>query len=165
MSRAFVKEVDDTTLEETPERVISEHPNFVTAYGRRLIEDCVRQLEQGRDAARAADDAATLAHINRDLRYWQQRLASAKVITPDPAPSKVRFGVTVALAFASGVQRTYTIVGEDEADPAAGLISWVAPVAQVLLGHQVGDEIELPDGKVEIAALSISVGLPGLVPG
>ncbi len=155
MSRAFVKEADDSTLEEIPERVISEHPNFVTACGLWMIEDSIRQLEQSRDAARLADDAAALAHANRDLRYWQQRLSSAQLITPEARPEKVRFGVTVALRFQDGEQRQYTIVGEDEADPAEGLLSWVAPVAQVLLSRQVGDEVELPDGKAEITALSV----------
>lgn len=156
MSRAFVKDSDDAgALEEMPERVISEHPNFVTARGLQRIEAIIRELEQGREAARVADDAATLAHINRDLRYWQQRLSSAQLITPEPAPARVRFGVTVVLEFANGARRQYTLVGEDEAEPAEGLLSWVAPVAQALLAHQVGDEVTLPDGKAEIIALSV----------
>ncbi|MGE0115974.1 MAG: GreA/GreB family elongation factor [Steroidobacteraceae bacterium] len=156
MSRAFVKDADDDgALEEMPERVISEHPNFVTARGLWQIEDIIQQLEQGREAARMADDAATLGHVNRDLRYWQQRLASAQLITPEPVPTKVRFGVTVGLEFANGIKCQYTLVGEDEADPAEGLLSWVAPVAQALLGHQVGDVVTLPDGNARITALSV----------
>lgn len=156
MSRAFVKEADDIgTLEEIPERIISAQPNFVTARGLWLIENNIVQLEQAREAARAADDAATLAHINRDLHYWQQRLVSAQLVTPDAVPTKVRFGVTVALTFADGHHRQYSMVGEDEADPADGYIAWVAPVAKALMGREIGDVVELPDGKATVIALSI----------
>lgn len=156
MNRAFVKDADDNgAIEEVPERVISEHTNFVTARGLWLIEDSIVQLEQRREVARVADDATTLAHINRDLHYWQQRLASAQLVTPEASPKKVRFGVTVDLAFADGSRCRYSIVGEDEADPADGYIAWVAPVAKVLMGREVGDEVELPDGKARITALTV----------
>ncbi len=151
-----MKEDDgDMALEELPELVISEHPNFVTARGLWLIEDQIQQLEQARDAARLSDDTQTLAHKSRDLRYWQQRLASAQLVQPESPPAKARFGVTVALEFADGSKREYTLVGEDEADPGEGLLSWVAPVAQALFGHQVGDVVQLPDGQARVVALSV----------
>jgi transcription elongation GreA/GreB family factor len=83
-----------------------------------------------------------------------QRRASAQLTETESVPDKVRFGVTVALEFADGTQKNFTLVGEDEADPNAGLISWISPVAQALLGREVGDEIELPSGRAEIIGLS-----------
>src|SRR5688572_31484597 len=98
MSRAFVKESDDD-LPAPPERVISPHPNFVTPSGLKQIESLVQSLEEQRGVARGAGDRAQLATIERDLRYWTQRRASARLIEPIASPDTVRFGVQVRLRF------------------------------------------------------------------
>lgn len=152
MSRAFVKE-DAGEHEDFPERLVSAQPNFVTARGLRLIEENTARLEQEREQARAADDSAARVRIERDLRYWQQRKGSAKLVLPEAAPVKARFGVTVVLSDARGSELSYTLVGEDEAEPQKGLISWTSPVAQMLLGRDVGEEVELQGGRYEITAL------------
>ena len=154
MSRAFVRESDGDNSFELPERPVSEHPNPVTAAGLRQIETTIADLEAARQQAKTAEETITLAQIERDLRYWLQRRASAQLTVTEAAPTKVRFGVTVTLEFADGMQKNFTLVGEDEADPNAGLISWISPVAQALLGREVGDEIELPNGRAEIIGLS-----------
>ena len=81
MSRAFVKEQDGADVpEDFPERPVSAHPNFVTARGLRLIEAHVHELEQQRERARHDDeDKTVLATIERELRYWQQRKATARL--------------------------------------------------------------------------------------
>ena len=84
MSRAFVRESDEAA-ESLPERVVSSHPNFVTTTGLRQIEEQVANLETARQTARGAADKALLARIERDLRYWTQRLATARVIEFAPA--------------------------------------------------------------------------------
>lgn len=150
MSRAFVKESDDVRAD-FPERAVSTQPNFVTARGLRLIEENIGRLERERE--QAGDDAATHARIERDLRYWQQRKASARLVQPEASPIKVRFGITVVLHDSAGAERSYTLVGEDEAEPQKGLISWSSPVAQSLLGREVGDEITLQDSVFEIVEL------------
>ncbi len=61
----------------------------------------------------------------------------------------------VTLLTAEGSERQFVLVGEDEADPAAGLISWVSPVAQQLLGKEVGDEIELQGRPAEVIRIDI----------
>ena len=152
MSRAFVREGDDVP-EALPERAISPHPNLVTARGARLIDERVRELEQRREEARRAEDKAAIARAERDLRYWQHRKHTAQVMEPERDPERVGFGTRVTLIDAAGEQRVFTLVGEDEADPAAGLISWVAPVARALLGCAVGDEVSLPGRRAEIAAI------------
>ena len=48
----------------------------------------------------------------------------------------------------------YRIVGEDEADPKAGTISFVAPVAKALMSMAVGDVIEASGREIEIIAIS-----------
>ncbi|MEO8467306.1 MAG: GreA/GreB family elongation factor [Gammaproteobacteria bacterium] len=153
MSRAFVKENDDAG-EPLPELVVSPHPNFVTPSGLSLIEQRFAALEAEQRAAKAGADKPLLARINRDLRYWTQRRASARLVPIAVMPIEVvRFGVAVALRFTDGSERTFRIVGEDEADPANGLVSWAAPLGKTLIGKIAGDEVEVLGRKAEIVAL------------
>jgi len=153
LSRAFVKEQDDAG-EPLPELAVSPHPNFVTPAGLRLVEARIAALDAELRAARAADDKPLLARVNRDLRYWTQRRATARVVPPPSEADAVRFGVTVTLRFADdGSEGRFTIVGEDEADPARGLVSFVSPLAKALLGKALGDEVRAPERAAQIAAL------------
>jgi len=152
MSRAFTRESDDDpgTL---PERPVSSHPNLVTPNGLAAIEAQVRALESERAAARASGDSAQRARIERDLRYFTQRLATARVVVPAAAPDRVRFGVQVTLRNESGAEQTFRLVGEDEADAARGLLSWVSPLGQALLGHEVGEAVRFQTSELEILRL------------
>jgi transcription elongation GreA/GreB family factor len=150
MSRAFVKESDGDDPGALPERRISEHPNLVTARGLRLIEERVAQLEGEYAAVRAADDRAAIARLSRDLRYWAARRASAQLAPAPDGPETVSFGVRVTIEDSQGERRTFRLVGEDEADPAAGRISWFAPLARALAGRSVGEIAAGPRGELEI---------------
>lgn len=150
MSRAFVRESEQP--EPMPERAVSPHPNFVTAAGLRQIEEHVRSLEAARDASR--EDAEEQARIARDLRYWSQRRATARLIEPPAHPDVVRFGVAVTLRFPDGREQTFRLVGEDEADPAHGLLSWVSPLATAMIGRREGDAIEAFGERAEIERLA-----------
>ena len=153
MSRAFVKENDDSG-ELLPELAVSPHPNFVTPTGLALIEQRVATLEVEQRAARGGNDKPLLARINRDLRYWTQRRASARPVPAAVAPIEVvRFGISVSLRFDDGTARSFRIVGEDEADPANGLVSWAAPLGRALTGKTTGDEVEVLGRTAEIGAL------------
>lgn len=157
MSRAFVRENDGADVpEDLPERPVSPHPNFVTARGLQQIESRIRELEAAREGPKRSEDKDALGRIDRDLRYWQQRKATAKLVEPDAAPGKVRFGVRVTLRYEDGAERTYALVGEDEADPPQGLISWISPIAQALLGAAVGDEVPLQGHLAEILRLEVA---------
>jgi transcription elongation GreA/GreB family factor len=153
MSRAFTRESDDDPGV-VPERAISPHPNLVTPAGLAALEAQVRTLGAERTAARGAGDAAQRACIERDLRYFTQRLASARVVLPSEAPARVRFGVRVSLRTATGATQTFRLVGEDEADAARGLVSWVSPLAQALLGHEAGEVVRFQSGELEILELA-----------
>lgn len=152
MSRAFVREQeDDELLEELPERQISEHPNFVTPEGLAAIEAEVERLQAELDAA--GDDKGQIARIQRDLRYWRARRTTAQVVPPSEGDD-VRFGVTVTIEREDGRRQTWRIVGEDEADPAQGSVSYVAPLARALVGKRPGDEVEVPGGTAEIIEIA-----------
>jgi transcription elongation GreA/GreB family factor len=142
MSRAFVKEMDDASPEPLLERPVSAAPNLVTPRGARLIEETVAALE-GELAASSSEEA--VAALRRDLRYWVARHASMRITPPDPAPHAVGFGVRATVR-RGGVTSDIVIVGEDEADPAAGLIAWTAPLARALDGAEAGEEIEFEAG-------------------
>ncbi len=151
MSRAFVRE-SDTGPEPLPDRPISSHPNFVTRRGLAAIETRVRELEAQRQAARERDDAALRAGIERELRYWSARRASARVVEP-AASERVRFGMRVTLRLPSGEMPAFRLVGEDEADASAGLVSWTAPLAQALLGREAGESVAFQGGAAEIVSI------------
>lgn len=154
MSRAFVKETDSDRLDELPEKLISEHRNLVTPEGLAQIEDGVEAAQAALAAAQSADDRDGVARAARDLRYWTKRQASAE-LQPAPAPDgTVHFGSRVTLLRTDGRKLTYRIVGEDQADPATGTISYVAPLAQALIGKSVGDEATVGSGSAEIVAIA-----------
>jgi transcription elongation GreA/GreB family factor len=153
MSRAFVKDSDQDGSEQLPERSISPHPNLVTAQGLTLIDTQIRGLESAREAARAASDKDMVARIDRDLRYWRQRRATARLVAPPAKKDRVRFGLRVTLRLDDGSELAFRLVGEDEADPAAGLISYASPVGEALMSQAVGDTIELMGRPAEITAI------------
>jgi transcription elongation GreA/GreB family factor len=154
MSRAFVKEDDEGAgVVPLPDRPISPHRNLVTARGLRLIEEQVARFEGELARASAASDKEAVARAARELRYWTARQASAEVVAPDPEVDEVVFGVAVTLLREDGSEATFRIVGEDEADPAAGTIAWTTPVARTLFGSQPGEVRELPTGAVEVVAI------------
>lgn len=153
MSRAFVRELDGDVPEVLPERPVSSHPNLVTARGARQIDERIAELERAREAARGGDDALATARVERDLRYWLKRRASAQRVDPEPDPDEVAFGTRVALRDDDGALRCFEIVGEDEAEPSEGRISWVSPVARALAGRCVGDRVALPGRRVTIEAI------------
>lgn len=152
MSRAFVKESDGE--EELPELRVSQHRNLVTPGGLAAIEAHIERLQAALSGARAEQDKAAVALAQRDLRYWIARQASAEVVPPPGATGTVRFGSTVSLEDPLGRKLRYRIVGEDEADPATGTISYVSPMARRLIGASVGDAVDTAGGKSEILEIT-----------
>lgn len=150
MSRAFTKESDGEDAEELPELKVSPHRNLVTPDGLNHIEATVERLQTSLSEARAAEDRAAIARAQRDLRYWIERLRTAEVVAAPVATGTVLFGSTVVLERQNGERIEYRIVGEDEADPAEGRISYVSPIARLLIGASVGDILALVDGEAEI---------------
>jgi transcription elongation GreA/GreB family factor len=153
VSRAFVKDQDDSAGADLPELALSPHRNLVTPTGLELIDGALRRLGGELLAARATDDKPLVARVERDLRYFRQRRATAEVIPPAGATSKVRFGSRVRLETDAGAQIEFRIVGEDESDPPAGLISYVSPLAELLMGAAVGDRLPFRGAEAEIVGL------------
>lgn len=152
MSRAFVKENDDEI--DLPERPVSPHPNFVTPRGLALIEAELARLLADYANAQAESDRSALARASRDLHYWRARRASAQLVKPHDAPDEVAFGATVTIARDDGREQSWQIVGEDEADPAKGSVSYISPLARALMGKRVGDTVKAGNGDAEIVAIA-----------
>jgi len=158
MSRAFVKEPDGLSAE-LPDRAVSTHPNDVTEEGYRQIEVKLAAARDAYATAQASDDREGMAAAARELRYWNARRASARIVPNSDDATHVRFGSTVTIIRDDGRKQTFRIVGEDEADPARGTISQVSPLARSMFGKRVGDVV--PAGAGDAKILSIGNGPAG----
>jgi transcription elongation GreA/GreB family factor len=157
MSVAFTREEDlEATAADLPDRPISPHPNLVTPTGLAAIEAALASARAAYSAAQAQGDIeadrTAMARATRDLRYWSARRATAQLVETE-ADGRVRFGGSVTIAREDGRPQTWRITGEDEADPAAGSVSHVSPLAVALMGKQVGDEALVAGRTVEIVAV------------
>lgn len=154
MSRAFTREDDnETALNDIGERPVSAHRNLVTVKGLAAIEAELAALRAEFARAEAAGDRERMAIAARDLRYWTARRESAELSIPEPGEDVARFGMTVTIESEDGERRTWTIVGEDEADAAHGTISHVSPMARALFGKRVGEVAEVAGREWEVVAL------------
>ena len=144
MSRAFVKE-DERETEVVAKRPQRQHPYYVTPEG-------YEQLARRMAAAQAAGD-------EREAEQVQERIEAAIVVRPEDQPKDtVHFGASVTVETPDKKRTTYRIVGEDEAQPLEGRISWLSPLAQALLEHRKGDRVvwQRPAGNVPLKIVSIS---------
>ncbi|WP_027998981.1 transcription elongation factor GreA [Sinorhizobium arboris] len=160
MSVAFIKEESAETASETllPDRPVSPHPNLVTETGLKILELQLRKAREAYEATSTIEDVnerrRQAANPLRDLRYFAERVRTAQLV-PDPTSSDaVAFGSTVTFSRDDGRVQKYRIVGEDEADPKAGSISYVSPVARVLMGKVIGDVVSVGAQELEILAIS-----------
>ena len=157
MSVAFTREEDlEATAADLPDRPISPHPNLVTPAGLAQIDAALAAARAAYSAAQAHGsieaDRTAMARATRDLRYWSARRASAQLVETR-RDGRVRFGGSVTIEREDGRSQTWRITGEDEADPAAGSVSHVSPLAVALMGKRVGDEATVAGQTVEIVAV------------
>jgi transcription elongation GreA/GreB family factor len=142
MSRAFVKEAENDAAE-LPDRPISPHRNLVTEAGLAAIKAALDRFEAARHAATDKGDRGAAAAALREVRYWRARRANAEIVKPPADKSHVTFGMTVTLRRDDGRERRFRIVGEDEADPSRGTVSYVSPLARAVLTHGPGETVEI----------------------
>ena len=160
LSVAFTKEESAETASETllPDRPISPHPNLVTDAGFKALEQQLAAARQAYEAAQSIEDVnekrRQAAIPLRDVRYFAERLRTAQVMPAPSSTDTVVFGSTVTFSRGDGRIQTFRIVGEDEADPKAGSISYVSPVARSLMGKAVGDVAGSGSQEIEITAIA-----------
>ena len=168
---------DDTDSEETASPSPVSTRNYVTPAGfKRLKDEALHLLDKERpDLVKVVQWAASngdrsenadyiygkrrLREIDRRIRFLTKRLDAAVIVDPAmrEATDQVFFGATVTVIHESGVEKTYSIVGIDEADASCGRISWISPLARALLKAREGDAVVLrtPAGKEEIEVVSV----------
>jgi transcription elongation GreA/GreB family factor len=152
MSVAFRRESDEEHLEPKFELPIPAGPNLVTGRGLALIRERISELEAqlGR-----IEDPEAIKKLQRDLRYWNTRQVTAE-LAPLPLGDKVEFGTEVRLLL-NGKPKTFRIVGDDEADPAAGLLSFNAPLSRAMLGAEAGETLPFGNASDAIEIVEIKV--------
>jgi transcription elongation GreA/GreB family factor len=159
MSVAFSREESAETAAEVelPDRPISTHPNFVTAVGLVALTNAMTESRAAYDAAQKIEDVSERRHAvalaSRDMRYFTDRLRTAKLVLPPAALDAVGFGHLVTFRRDDGRRQAFRIVGEDEADPRNGSISYVSPVARALIGRAAGDTVLAGDHEMEILSI------------
>ena len=167
MSRAFVKESDDDLVAgELPERPLPPHANYVTPNGLALLQTRVRELADRHEQLKPRSDEDSEARqkvreIDRDLRYFAAQLERATLVDAAArSPDEVHFGAQVKIENEEGTLQEFTIVGDDEADVAAGKISWASPLAKALIGARRGDTVvwRRPAGEADVRI--VDVGYP-----
>ncbi len=156
---------------------MSEKPNYITPGGYRRLRDeyealfAVERPKLVETIAWAAGNGdrsengdyiygrKRLREIDRRLGWLSKRMAAASILDParQPDRSRVFFGATVTLVDEDDQERVVTLVGEDEADAGAGLVSWNSPLARAIRGAAVGDlrRVELPAGEKELEVAKI----------
>jgi transcription elongation GreA/GreB family factor len=159
MSVAFTREESAETAAEVvlPDRPISPHPNLVMASGLEGLANAMAEWRAAYNAAQQIEDAderrRAVAVASREMRYFADRLGTAQVIPPPTGADAVAFGHQVTFKRDDGRRQTFRIVGEDEADPRNGSISYVSPVAQALIGKAAGDVVWVGDHEIKILSM------------
>jgi transcription elongation GreA/GreB family factor len=116
----------------------------VSLYRLAAIEDALGRFETAHRGRRKGRGAAVAA-ASREIRYWRTRRASAEVVKPTDR-SRTSFGMTVTLRRRDGREQSFRIVGEDEADPSRGTVSYVSPLARALLNRVAGETVDRRPG-------------------
>ncbi|MFJ3459769.1 transcription elongation factor GreB [Achromobacter spanius] len=180
MNKAFVKESDHEDDDDLPQAqaLPAGTKNYMTPEGyERLRTELTQLMNVERPAvvqvvswAASNGDRSEngdylygkkrLREIDRRMRFLTKRLDIAEVVDPTAQPNRDQafFGATVVYVDKAGEEHTVTIVGVDEAEPLAGKISWISPVARALIKAREGDTVVLrtPAGIDELDILEVS---------
>ena len=113
----------------------------------RAVYDAAQRIEDATERRRA------VVLASRDIRYFADRLRTAQLVTPPADFSAVAFGHRVTFRRDDGRRQAFRIVGEDEADPRNGSISYVSPVARALIGRGAGEIALAGDQEIEILSI------------
>jgi transcription elongation factor GreB len=179
MSKAFTRETDaDEADDLEPERPLDQPAvrNYITPAGHRRLKDELAQLWEverpklvetvawaaaNGDRSENADytyGKRRLREVDRRIRFLARRLDAAEVVdNAGQDHDQAFFGATVTYADRSGRERTVSIVGIDEVDPARGRVSWVSPVAKALLKARAGDTVTVltPAGAEAVEVVAV----------
>ncbi len=157
MSRGFVKEDDQEDVPMVPQRAYLPEgvTNFVTPLGMDQLLVEKQRLVNEKDNLNNANEnekRISLNFINAKLQLLNDRIVLAKIVYPNEQPqNEVRFGAIITLRReATGIFQTFQIVGVDEADISKGKVSFLSPIARVLINKKKGDTVILKQAREEV---------------
>jgi transcription elongation factor GreB len=163
MSRAFVKEQDgDAPDDGLPESPVSSGPNYVTREGLADLQSRLAaaqsDIERLRESQGKLASKSALSRARAEVRRLQRRLDAAVLVTSEAPDGEISLGMHVTIEHLDGSRQTFAIVGEDEADPLGGLVSWKSPLGEALLGKREGDVAtwHRPAGDLDVKIISAS---------
>jgi transcription elongation factor GreA len=122
---------------------------------KKMKQQLSKDIEEAREKGDLKENAEyhsakeKLGEVMGRIAKIQDKLQNAQLIDDLKVPKGVvSIGCTVKLKDEDGDESVYTLVGEDESDPAEGLISVYSPLAAGLMGKKVGEtaEVQLPVG-------------------
>jgi transcription elongation factor GreB len=163
MSKAFTREDDLQEREELPFRssLPAGAKNYLTPDGAAHLREELAMLEKKRHELMVVEDETLEGELRRleaRVREITGGLATAEVVSvPDAPHGHVCFGAFVTVRDSSGEETEYRIVGVDEVDYDRGWISWLSPLARVLMNQQAGQRVPLqtPAGGNEFTIVSV----------
>jgi transcription elongation factor GreB len=157
MSRGFVKEDDQEEIPRVPQRAYLPEGviNFVTPFGMNqlLVEKQMLVNEKNNlNNANENEKRIALNYINAKLQLLNNRIVEAKIVNLNEQPqNEIRFGATITLRIeASRNIQTFQIVGVDEANISKGKVSFISPIAKVLINKKIGDKVNLKQARKDI---------------
>lgn len=150
MSRGFVKEDDQEEVPLVPMRAFLPDGviNFVTPHGMEQLLAEKKSLTEERDSINIPSEnerRVAVNFVNAKLQLLNNRIAEARIINPSDQPSdEIRFGAYVTLlAIEKSALQTFQIVGVDEADISKGKLSFISPLAKLLINKKAGEKVIL----------------------
>jgi transcription elongation factor GreB len=168
MSRGFVKEDDQEEVPMVPQRAYLPDgvTNFVTPNGMNLLLAEKERLVNEKNNLNNADEnekRIALNYINAKLQLLDSRIADARVVYQNDQPQNViRFGAIITLKTeASENVQTFQIVGVDEADISKGKVSFISPIAKVMINKKIGDKVVLKQAMKDIVFEIINISYSG----
>ena len=171
MSRGFVKEDDQEEIPMVPQRAYLPEgvTNFVTPFGMNQLLAEKQMLENERNNLNNANEnekRIDLNYINAKLQLLNNRIAEAKIVNSDEEPkNEIRFGATIILKTeSSDNNQTFQIVGVDEADISKGKVSFISPLARVLINKKTGDKVTLKQAGKDIVFEVIDISYSDDIP-
>lgn len=138
---------------------MKERLDYLRNVRRREVADYIHEAKEAGDISESSayEDAKNLqAQVEGEILQLESVLALAEIMTPEDT-NEVRVGTRVEVETESGTKRVFNLVETFEADPKAGKISDQSPVGKALVGHKVGDEVQVvtPGGTASYVILSI----------
>jgi transcription elongation factor GreB len=164
MSRGFVKEDDQEEVPMVPQRAYLPEgvTNYVTPDGmNQLLAEKQMLIDERNNLNNTSENEKriTLNFVNAKLQLLNNRIAEARIVNLNKQPqNEIRFGAMISLKTeASKNIQTFQIVGVDEADISKGKISFISPVAKVLINKKIGDKVILKQANKDFAFEIINI--------